>query len=264
MTKPDLLDEFTVAYRARLEENRPSLELWAALVKGTDFADHPVDLDHLAATLNRSTPDTLELLRQWGGDAVRVHDGRVHLHLTFPDRPTGFRIQLGGRTLNTNAGGCAGDTVAVMLWTGKPVRVETTCPTTGTPIRVELDPAGTSTVEPATAVITVADPHSPRFTQIRDRRTASELICSQQNYYASPQAAADDPTLDPGVRVFPVGEFLTWIRNLGVHKHLSIADFTGWSAARPRRGVRSDRPTRPVWSRTARRALWDRRPAAPG
>lgn len=211
--------DFDAAYRARLEDNREQIALWAALMRATDVAEHPVAFERLAADLGRPVEDTLALIQRYGGDAVQVQDGRVHLRLTFPEpdaeNPAQYRIHIGGRVLDTNAGGCAGDIFAVMLWTGKPLRVETTCPVTGAGIRVDIAPTGITRVEPATAVISVVDPHSAKFQQFRED-PASNVICRQQSFYASRQAAADDPILEPGARVFPVGEFLDWTRRIGV------------------------------------------------
>lgn len=213
------LRDFDAAYRARLEDNREQIALWAALMRATDVAEHPVELGQLAADLRRSTADTLALIQRYGGDAVHVQDGTVHLQLRFPEpdaeNPAHYRIHIGGRVLDTNAGGCAGDIFAVMLWTDKPLRVETTCPATGTAIRVDMAPTGVTRVEPPTAVISVVDPHSAKFQQFRED-PASNVICRQQSFYASRQAAVDDPILEPGARVFPVGEFLDWTRRIGV------------------------------------------------
>ncbi|MGH3375878.1 MAG: organomercurial lyase, partial [Actinoallomurus sp.] len=207
--------DFDAGYRARLEWARPQIALMAALFRLTDVAARPASLREVAAVLGESLDRTRAKIDRYARKMTQIEDGLVRLQLSFPDRPARFRVEIGDRVLHTNAGGCAGDVFALVLWTARPLRVESDCPATGRRIRVAVTPDRVTAVDPEAAVISVADPASAKFAEL-DRDPTSTVICRQQNFYASTEAARSDPNLEPGVRIFPVGQYLDWIRAIGV------------------------------------------------
>lgn len=219
--------DFDAGYRARLEWARPQIALMAALFRLTDVASRPAALREVAAVLGESVDEVRAKIDRYARKVTRIEDGLVRLQLSFPDRPARFRVEIGDRVLHTNAGGCAGDVFALVLWTGRPLRVEADCPATGRRIRVAVTPDRVTAVDPEDAVISVADPASAKFAGLDkdpasakfaelDKDPASTVICRQQNFYTSAQAARSDPQLEPGARIFPVGQYLDWIRAIGV------------------------------------------------
>lgn len=112
------------------------------------------------------------------------------------------------------AEGCAPDLFAVVLWTGRPFQVESTCPATGERISADLTPGGVSRVEPATAVISLVDPLGPQFKRWNGGREAYLLICTQQQLYASGEAAGSWLAANPGGRLVPVREFHDWMQRV--------------------------------------------------
>src|ERR1700757_704899 len=75
--------------------------------------------------------------------------GRL-LGFGLTQKPTRHRYIVGGRVLFTF---CAADTLIFTPILGRPVSVESSCPTTGQTIRVELSPVAVTSLDPTTAVV---------------------------------------------------------------------------------------------------------------
>jgi hypothetical protein len=70
---------------------------------------------------------------------------------------------------------------------GRPIHAEATCPTTGTPIRVDLTPEGVDRIDPSTPVVAVVDLDAD-LTLGPDRIDAE--VCARQPLFASAQVAS--------------------------------------------------------------------------
>src|SRR6266540_5910869 len=92
------------------------------------------------------------------------------------------------------------------LVSGKPIRVESVCPATGTPIRVDIDSRQVELVESASAVVAVINPRAPELRSITGAEQANVAICPQQHIFASQAAAADWCGGHPGGRLFAPSE----------------------------------------------------------
>jgi alkylmercury lyase len=137
----------------------------------------PVALEELAAAARHS----LEEVRAALGvqtSAELDSDGRlVGLGLTL--RPTPHRYLLDGRTVFA---WCASDALTFPVVLGRPGVIESTCGSTGQPIRIELTRDGVDRVDPSGAVVSAVRPTG----QLADVRSA---ICQQGRFFASPRAA---------------------------------------------------------------------------
>ncbi len=107
--------------------------------------------------------------------------------------PTPHHFEVGGLQLYT---WCALDTLIFPVVLGKPARVISPCHTTGTPVRLTVEPDKVTGVQPATAVLSIVTPDD--VTSIRS------AFCGQVHFFATPHAAR--PWLDqhPGATVLPV------------------------------------------------------------
>lgn len=106
-----------------------------------------------------------------------------------------------------------------MLTTGVSVRAESTYPTTGTAVRVDLSPEGVKLVEPPGTVVTVLHPRTPVLQEMGNVEDADANACSQQSFFASAEAAVRWLAAHPGGRIYPVGAFFErFRRNLAVVK----------------------------------------------
>ena len=163
---------------------RPLLEL---LARG-----EPVSVDDLTAATGLSTSAVRRALAELP-DLETDEQGRV-IGSGLTLRPTPHRLSVEGQQLYT---WCALDTLVFPALLGRAASIESPCHTTGTPVRVTVDPAaGVTSVEPASAVVSIVTPGE--HTSIRT------AFCNQVHFFASRHVA--QPWLDdhPGMSVLPV------------------------------------------------------------
>lgn len=154
----------------------------------------PVALERLAAAVGWPVED-VEAALAAQTSAERDEQGRlVGLALTL--RPTSHRFTVGGRTLFA---WCASDTLMLPVILGRPALVESTCPQTGRPIRIELTPDGVERVDPPDAVMTAVRPRG----QLADVRSAT---CNHGHFFSSLAATAAWTDAHPDGHIYPVEE----------------------------------------------------------
>jgi alkylmercury lyase len=100
-------------------------------------------------------------------------------------QPTHHRLVLNGRHFYL---WCALDGFLVAHALGRPVRIETQCPTTGAEIEVAASPERVEHVEPDDAVMSLVVPESGTACSVSDTRRG---FCEYVNFYRSAQAALD-------------------------------------------------------------------------
>lgn len=112
--------------------------------------------------------------------------------------PTRHRFTINGRTLYA---WCAPATMIFPPVIGHPAQIESTCPTTGTPIQMTVHPDdGITDLKPATAVVSIADPDRVDADRIR------ASLCNPMVYFATAEAAQDWVAHNPGMTVTPVAD----------------------------------------------------------
>lgn len=157
----------------------------------------PLDLDTIAAATGRDASQVTRLLREQPGTDWD-DDGRL-VGFGLTQRETPHRYRVDGRDLFT---WCAGDTLLFTAILGQHARVASTCPATGTPIRLDLHPNGTLVAEPAATVLTQRlDP-----SLVGDLRAQ---VCDHGHFYASRDAAAGWADTHPDGQVLNVAEAFT-------------------------------------------------------
>ena len=138
----------------------------------------PVELEQLA----EASGLPLEAVQATLGEqasAERDERGRlVGFALTL--RPTPHRYTTGPRTLYA---WCADDALMFPVILGRPATVESTCPQTGQPIRIELTPDAVQRVEPPNAVLSAVRP-AGTFADVR------ASTCELGHFFSSRAAAA--------------------------------------------------------------------------
>ncbi|MBI1379020.1 MAG: organomercurial lyase MerB [Actinobacteria bacterium] len=110
-------------------------------------------------------------------------------------RPTPHRMNVDGQELYT---WCALDTLIFPTLLDRAARIESASPTSGEPIRVTVEPAGVTAVEPATAVVSLVNPGA--MTSIRSS------FCNQVHYFTSAEDAQPWLEQHPGGEVVPVAD----------------------------------------------------------
>lgn len=154
----------------------------------------PVALEELAASEGEAGADLARVVRAQPG-AEWDSDGRL-VGFGLTPRPTDYRLLVAGKTLYTF---CAIDTLLFTVILGEETVVESTCPTTGVPIRLELTPERVTTITPPDSVV------SQRLRQdlVEDLRGN---MCDHTKFFASKDAAADWLAAHPDGQVLSVAD----------------------------------------------------------
>jgi alkylmercury lyase len=172
-------------------------------VEGCELLPHAIRLlsdgeavtpERLAAAVGRPLEDIETAL----GEQVSVErdeHGRLDgFALTL--RPTPHSFILDGRTLYA---WCASDTLMVPVILGRPGLVESTCPQTGGPIRIELTPDRVERLDPPDAVMSAVRPTDC----LADVRATT---CRHGHFFSSGAAATAWVREHPDGYIHPVAE----------------------------------------------------------
>lgn len=138
----------------------------------------PVELERLASASGWLVQDVATALRRHPGVDWDEQGRLVGFGLTL--RPTPHRFTFDGRTV---FGFCASDALEFPIVLGRGGVVESTCPATGRPIRVEVTPEGVQNVNPPSAVVSLVRPD--KFDDIRGE------VCALGHFFFSTEAAAE-------------------------------------------------------------------------
>jgi alkylmercury lyase len=147
--------------------------------------------------------------------AVERDDGGRLLGFGLTLRPTAHRFTAPGGT--TLYGWCATDALMAPVLLGQAGVVESTCPATGTPIRVETTPEAVLRVDPPEAVVSEVRPEH----KVRDVRAA---ICRLGHLFRSREAAA------PWLAAYPEGQLNSVADDFALHRR--ALEELGWAAGR--------------------------------
>jgi alkylmercury lyase len=172
----------------------------------------PVALERLAAAAGWPL-EAVDAALNAQTSAERDDRGRlVGLVLTL--RPTTHRFIVDGRILFA---WCASDTLMLPMILGRPARVESTCPQTGQPIRIDVTPDGVERVDPPDAVMSAVRPPGP----VADVRSAT---CNHGHFFGSIAATAAWAAAHPDGHIYPVQEAFGLDRQ--------VIEQLGWDALR--------------------------------
>jgi len=153
----------------------------------------PVSIEDLAATASRPVDNIRQTVASLP-DVELDDQGRiVGYGLTLRETPHRFEVE--GKRLYT---WCALDTLVFPALLGRTARVESPCHGTGTPVRVTVEPTGVTSVDPATAVVSIVAPV--------EQASVRSAFCDHVHFFASPEAAQGWLDDHPGMSIHPVVE----------------------------------------------------------
>ncbi|NOZ06447.1 MAG: organomercurial lyase MerB [Chloroflexi bacterium] len=138
----------------------------------------PVSPDEIAAAIGKSREEVAALLQMLPDVELDDDGDLIGMGLTL--RPTPHRFKVEGRTLFT---WCALDALMFPAIIGKPVRIQSPCPVSGTLVRVQVASNKVERVEPSNAVVSVVTPES-----IADVRST---FCDDVHFFSSPESASE-------------------------------------------------------------------------
>jgi alkylmercury lyase len=155
----------------------------------------PITITELAGAAG---VDAADLTNAPGGGDIEYDDDSRIVGWGLTLNPTPHLFVVDGHRLYT---WCAADTLMFPAIIGGRAHVESTCPATGTVIRLTVDPAtGVSDVSPATAVISI-----PALQDLDDARIRASC-CNPGRFFATAAAADDWRAQHPGGTVLPVAD----------------------------------------------------------
>lgn len=157
----------------------------------------PVDTADIAARTGIEQPQVQAVLSGWPG-VFTDDDGRLvgFWGLALPEMA--HRFEVDGHTLYA---WCAWDALFLPPILQRAAQVTSTCPTSGTTIRLTVDPdRGVVDVDPPTTVLSFLRP---------DRSFDEDVVasfCHYVHFFASPDAARDWTSEHPGTFVLDLGD----------------------------------------------------------
>ena len=152
-----------------------ALALLDELAKG-----EPVSVSHLARAVERGQADLAATLDRWPN--VRYDQlGRVVAFAGLSVAPSEHRFEVAGRQLYT---WCAWDTLFLPSLLGREARVESSCPVTGTEVRLTVGPDGVQVAEPSALQVSFPAPAST------DTADIIASFCCHVHFLAGQEAAA--------------------------------------------------------------------------
>lgn len=193
----DNLDQLTEQVATGLAQASPARttpELYRPLLHLLARGE-PVDIPELARAAGRPVAEVHSALAEWPDTECDEAGRIVGYGITLV--PTSHRFTVAGRQLYT---WCALDTLIFPAILGLPAEVESPCHTTGTPVRVTVDPdVGITSVEPRSAMVSLVAP-DPASTSVR------EAFCHQVHFFTSADTADTWLAAHPGASALPVDD----------------------------------------------------------
>ncbi len=153
----------------------------------------PVTIDDLANATGRPSDQVRQTLSALP-DVERDDQGRI-VGYGITLRPTPHHFEVNGQRLYT---WCALDTLIFPSLLDLTAHIQSPCHGTGIPVRVTVEPTGVTSVEPATAVVSIVTPD--------EHASIRSAFCDQVHFFASPEAAKGWLDEHPGMTVHPVTE----------------------------------------------------------
>jgi alkylmercury lyase len=139
----------------------------------------PVTVDRLAQAVDRDVHHLVAVLSRWP-NVRRDDQDRIVAFAGLSLTPTRHSFDVAGRRLYT---WCAWDTLFLPALIGQEARVRSTCPVTGTEVRLTVGPAGVHSAEPPRLLVSFPGPASTVSSDI----TAS--FCRHVHFLAGSDAA---------------------------------------------------------------------------
>lgn len=198
------LDDIITAWQQRTQRDSP-LKMGEACIQSMQLLAHgqPVSAAQLAGVSQISMAemaDTLNQLNQCGCE-FDAQGNLVGAVLTL--NPTVHHFQVNGHQLFA---WCALDTLFLPALLQQRAQVESTCPATGTNIRLIVTPEGVESVNPPETVLSIVIPGVTPSCDVGARSGPHGPLCSTMHFFSSREAASTWLVAHPGVAIISLAE----------------------------------------------------------
>lgn len=206
--------DFGIGWFEALRERDPEMfqlfpYIWRLLANGK-----PVTLNQLADAVSWPVQKVETTLHRQP-DVEWNEQGRL-IGYGMTLRPTPHKFTFDGQTVYMYCPSDAGEFPVVL---GRSGTIESTCPATGQPIRVEVSPTRVKKVEPSSAVVALVRPDPDTIENLRAE------VCNVGSYFVSREAAAEWLAMNPQGMVISVEE--------DFQLHRGIMEEIGWASPSP-------------------------------
>jgi alkylmercury lyase len=202
--KKSKLDEIVKAWHHRTQNDSPltvnsiCTQAIRLLAEG-----HPVPAEKLASVSHLSIDEVYDFFTRLKlrGSEFDADGNLAGIVLTL--NPTSHQFQVNGRALFA---WCALDTLFLPALLGQPAQVESTCPTTGTQIRLTVTPEGIAALDPPDTVLSMVIPGVTPHCQPGSQSGPQGPLCSAIYFFSSREAASTWLVAHPGTAILSANE----------------------------------------------------------
>lgn len=200
------LDDFVDGWRTEFANEQGELfaTVTYAVIGWTNFGEYPVASTRLAELLGRSVSEAEALAKQWGWPGTRVENGLITIDPESAATAARRRARIGDRQFGVS--GCAADVFLYAPLVRPSIHMEETCPTTGTPIRIEFTPNRVETVHPSGAVVAMVDASRLSALKAEHIDDFDAALCGLMPFFSSAEAAEGWRADYPYGRVFTISQ----------------------------------------------------------
>ncbi len=207
------LDDFVEALRPAFPRFNPveqnvSIQIHRLLAQGRPLERQNI-ADHLQMPLNHIN----EMLNRWWG----IHydqQNRIIAYWGLSIRPTQHRFEVNGQTMYA---WCAWDTLFLPEILKASARVESSCATTRSRIRLTLSPDRVDHVQPKNAVISFMTPDAARV-----KENVVAHFCHSVHFFKSEDAGRVWTNQHPGTFLLTIGEAHTLGRKINAMQYRDV------------------------------------------
>ncbi len=195
---PEGLAEFVqddrLFHRAGAVAQRVQLALYRLIAAGL-----PVEAEGLAQAAGRGRVEVAEILEAIpASNFLYDSGGRMVGFRGLGQVPTRHHLGFAGKRLYA---WCAFDCLFLPALLGGAIEVATSCPESGTEIRLSVTPEGVNAAAPETTVLSFVTPEAARM-----RAELRDVFCCHVNFFAGVEAAAAWCATRPGATVLTLDQ----------------------------------------------------------
>jgi alkylmercury lyase len=212
------LDEIIKAWHHRTQQDSPlKMDSFCTQAIRLLAEGQPVSAGQLATTSQLSPAEVDDSLSQLNKCGCEFDDTGSLVGAVLSLNPTSHQFQVNGRALFA---WCALDTLFLPALLGQSAHVESTCPTTGTRIRLTVTPEGIEALDPSDTVLSMVIPGVTPQCNPGSQSGPQGPLCSAIYFFSSREAASTWLVAHPGTAILSAEEAWQLAREVWIEPFL--------------------------------------------